>query len=888
MRKNTIGRVSIKLAFGPRQVIRQRIWKVLNIVVVATMVANVSFLGSLVRPKAALAEAASVWTTRETCNTPAPQDENEYANGDVIYVRGANWSDSGSPMQLYWKITGKPGGASADPDEIVKSGTVMTDGSGYFCLDLPQAYTVGSDGDLDDGVYGVDVDSADNFHGSKQDNYHVNGTLFGSITVSKAIDTGGNGTFEGGNAEGNAAGFRWGVDLNPSDRMFGTTLVDVTAGNYDISENSQNGYHPVGWFYTNGDGSCSDPDGNSLPASITVASNEDTAVTICNARNVYRIQVSKMVVPLQGESDWNPSGWTWSLDSESEIAGGAYRDVIGGATHTITETPNMFSAPGYTTTWQCHPYESESLLGSGEGRTFNTDDLDFGADNGDWVYCYFTNREVPTYGIHGQKFSDLNGNGIWDQGELGLNGWTIFLDTNQNGVLDGEEQSVQTKNDDGQDGWYVFHGLPAGTYRICEVQQGGWNQTYPQNANNNCHSMTVGGELIDRLPVNTCSAQETQNSILAPSCNFGNQQLATLTVNKNYNDNGDGTVDRTNPSGWTWDIASGAQNTVGGATLTLPPGSFTVSEDADGAYSSAWSCTNQTSGSGTSFGVALAVGQNVTCTFTNTRDTGTIELKKVWSGPAAQTTLNIGSTAGGTQVDTQLTGAVGAAPLTTGANTVVTGTYFVSEAGTPANYTPSLACTDNGAAVTPGANNSVPVTKGHAVVCTFTNTAPVPQVLGISAEADLTIAKSVDDTTATRGQKLTYTLVVTNTGDADATNVVVTDNLPDGFVFLATGKATRTWNLGTLAAGATETLTYKVVVGNSVLAGQHVNRAFVTADFFDPIVAEAIVTVRVPQVLGLADTGAGLKDLLMFVLGLGLMVAGGLTFRRLRRSAATA
>lgn len=556
----------------------------------------------------------------------------------------------------------------------------------------------------------------------------------------------------------------------------------------------------------------------------------------------------------------------------------------------------MFSASGYTTTWQCHPYESESLLGWGEGRTFNTDDLDFGADNGDWIYCYFTNREVPTFGIRGQKFSDTNGNGAWDQSESGLNGWTIFLDTNENGVPDGEEQSVQTKNDDGQDGWYVFNGLPAGTYRICEVQKAGWTQTYPENDNHNCHSITVGRELIDQLPVNTCSTQETQNSILAPSCDFRNQEQASVTVLKNVDLNGDGdTTDpgETGATSWTWDVNAGNQNYATGSTQTVTPGETTINEDSQTGYSFVSVACNVNDDpfdvtQGTSVTFNTSPGAHYTCTFTNARDTGTIELKKVWSGQTGQTTLNIGSTVGGTQVDTQLTGTVGAAPLTTGANTVVTGTYFVSESGTPANYTPSLACTDNGSVVTPGANNSLPVTKGHAVVCTFTNTAPVPQVLGISAEANLTLTKSVDDPTATRGQKLTYTLVVKNTGDADATNVVVTDNLPDGFVFLAGGKATRTWNLGTLATGASETLTYKVVVGNSVLAGQHVNRAFVTADFFDPIVAEAIVTVRVPQVLGLADTGAGVKDLLMFVLGLGLMVAGGFTFRRLRRGNATA
>lgn len=120
--------------------------------------------------------------------------------------------------------------------------------------------------------------------------------------------------------------------------------------------------------------------------------------------------------------------------------------------------------------------------------------------------------------------------------------------------------------------------------------------------------------------------------------------------------------------------------------------------------------------------INLKEGENVTCTYTNTAQTGTIELKKVWSGTGGQTTLNIGTSAGGSQVDTQLTGAAGATPLTTEANTVNTGTYYVSETGGLNDYTSSLACTDNGNSVTPGNGNSLNVANSHAVVCTFTNT----------------------------------------------------------------------------------------------------------------------------------------------------------------------
>jgi hypothetical protein len=77
--------------------------------------------------------------------------------------------------------------------------------------------------------------------------------------------------------------------------------------------------------------------------------------------------------------------------------------------------------------------------------------------------------------IEGSKWNDLNGNAARDQGELGLPGWTIYLDLNQNGTLDSDEPSTVT----GADGSYSFTDLTPGTYTVAEVPQSGWQQTCP-------------------------------------------------------------------------------------------------------------------------------------------------------------------------------------------------------------------------------------------------------------------------------------------------------------------------------------------------------------------------------------------------------------------------
>ncbi len=87
----------------------------------------------------------------------------------------------------------------------------------------------------------------------------------------------------------------------------------------------------------------------------------------------------------------------------------------------------------------------------------------------------FGNHQLVTAEIHGSKWNDLNGNGKWDTGEPALSGVTVYLDANNNGVLDAGEISTTTA----ADGSYAFTGLAPGTYTVAEVVPAGWQQTYP-------------------------------------------------------------------------------------------------------------------------------------------------------------------------------------------------------------------------------------------------------------------------------------------------------------------------------------------------------------------------------------------------------------------------
>jgi hypothetical protein len=80
-----------------------------------------------------------------------------------------------------------------------------------------------------------------------------------------------------------------------------------------------------------------------------------------------------------------------------------------------------------------------------------------------------------TASIGGRVFGDGNGNGLRDPGELGLGLWQVFIDHNNDGMIDGNDVSVMT---DAFGNW-SFTGLVAGTYSVRVAQFAGTVATKP-------------------------------------------------------------------------------------------------------------------------------------------------------------------------------------------------------------------------------------------------------------------------------------------------------------------------------------------------------------------------------------------------------------------------
>lgn len=144
----------------------------------------------------------------------------------------------------------------------------------------------------------------------------------------------------------------------------------------------------------------------------------------------------------------------------------------------------------------------------------------------------------------------------------------------------------------------------------------------------------------------------------------------------------------------------------------------------------------------------------------------------------------------------------------------------------------------------------VNVTTNQSITATATgpgnNTSEFSNCVTIEPSADLSVNKSASAASVPAGQQVVYTVVVTNAGPIAAQDVVLFDGTPSGTTFVSAttsngscetpppgGTGAITCSLGTLAAGATATVTIRVTI-DAPPGLTIVNTAFVTSSTPDP------------------------------------------------------
>jgi uncharacterized repeat protein (TIGR01451 family) len=298
------------------------------------------------------------------------------------------------------------------------------------------------------------------------------------------------------------------------------------------------------------------------------------------------------------------------------------------------------------------------------------------------------------------------------------------------------------------------------------------------------------------------------------------------------------------------DGATKAPNVGNGGTtgpVTVAAGNHTVGETAGtatslGDYAASIDCkvggSSIVKGSGSGpLTVHVSAGTNVVCTITNTRTTtpppppppppptrtGTIEVVK---------SVAPGSDAG--RFDLQIDGVTKAGGVgnggSTGKVTVNTGAHSVGEvaaAGTNlGEYTSSVQCKQDTTVLASGSGTglSVTVIPNASVVCTITN---------VRKAVDIQITKRASAPSVHVGDRITYTLVVTNNGPGTATGVTVSDPLPAEVEFVSvsstqgpcTGGRVISCDLGTITPGGSVTIT---IVGTAATSARPATNRAVT------------------------------------------------------------
>lgn len=415
---------------------------------------------------------------------------------------------------------------------------------------------------------------------------------------------------------------------------------------------------------------------NNTTLNVTLAADDNITCTFTNTQR-GSIHGTKFESNADASSVGTLDGWTINLLTSGNII----------AT-TTTDSNGDYSFNNLTP----DNYDVNEVLQSGWTQIY--DPLGFTLNAGENK----TNVDLKNFKngtISGFKWNDLNGDMRFAEPETKLSGWTLQL-------KQGDSIIATTTTD--ASGNYSFTNITPGTYTVCEVQQSGWTQTYPSN--DSCYSAVI----------DLSGENESGN-------NFGNQGRGTIQVLKNVDTDGDGDIDITGATDWTWDInASGNYST--GSVQNVPAGTYTISEDQKTNYHVTSSSCSDEKNNEVSEGLDITVspGENVICTFTNTRDTGYITINKEVNPANDDGLFNLRIN------DATYAGNVGNGG-TTGKVQVQTGIYTVDEtAGTNTDlddYVTTYTC--EGSESLGGSSNGttieeISVSSGDEIVCTFTNT----------------------------------------------------------------------------------------------------------------------------------------------------------------------
>ena len=241
--------------------------------------------------------------------------------------------------------------------------------------------------------------------------------------------------------------------------------------------------------------------------------------------------------------------------------------------------------------------------------------------------------------------------------------------------------------------------------------------------------------------------------------NFCNRQLGTITIVKEV-------IGDAPESDWEFtsdNITDFSIAAPGGSHTSdnLTPGTYTITETTKTGYAPSVNCTDcdNCTTDGDSVTIDLGPGDNVTCTFTNTK-LGTIIVEKQTVPDGASDNFTFTGDVTGTISDGQQLQVSDLLP----------GQYTITETVPAAWDLTDIAITEDKTSNSTSSNTTatIKLDPGESVTVTFTNT---------KKETSILVEKVASPTTAAVGGTITYTYTVTNTGEVTTDNITLVDDM---------------------------------------------------------------------------------------------------------------
>lgn len=581
---------------------------------------------------------------------------------------------------------------------------------------------------------------------------------------------------------------------NLADTNFSASIDAVAVGNGVATPVAANTAITISELdldgYTEGTWACTDATGltTGLPTvgvatgeSITLQSGSDVTCTITNDDIAPTLTLAKTLINDHG-GNLTIEDFDISVDG-TEVISGTANTVLANTSIVISE----LDIPGYEEgNWACTDANSLTsglpVAGAATGESIT---LASGAD----VTCAISNDDVqPVLTLAKILINDNGGSNTISDFGLSIDG-SLVSSGIANNVLANTAITISELD---------LPGYTEGTWACADAN--GLTTSLP----------TAGlatGESISLRPGSDVTCSITNDDI-AP--------ILTLVKNLTNDNGGAMTIADFDISIDSVEVVSGASNIVAANT------NIVISElDLDGYSAGAWSCVDSTgltatlpsAGLATGETISLAEGAVVSCEISNDDIAPTLTLIStvVNDNGGNLATSDFDISIDGTEV---ISGA---------ANTVLANTTInVSELDLAPYSEGTWSCTDANGFTTGlpstglATGTDISLLPGSDVTCGITN-----NDLGI----DLTIAKTVDDSTPNIGQTISFSLVVNNAGPDIATNVTVGDLVPAGFTYVAAsiggGDASDdldpagsglSWTINTIPVGSPVTLTFDAVV----------------------------------------------------------------------------